>query len=116
MDRALMDDDDFVHDDARSVSPPHFWSTLGTVVLVGVALLSVYVVGGVLGWLAFVQTDAGSVGRVIVYATLGVFVPIAIVVRLRRRGHSYRAAGSVGAVIAVAVSALFVPFVIASVM
>jgi hypothetical protein len=112
-----MDDDDFVqHDDARFVSPPHFWSTLGAVVLVAVALLSVYIVGGVLGWLAYVQPDAGSIGRVSAYAILSVFVPIAVAVRLRRRGLSYRAAASIGAVIAVAVSALFVPFVTASVM
>jgi hypothetical protein len=117
MDCARIDDDEVVQrDDARFVSPPHFWSTLGTVVLVAVALLSVYIVGGVLGWLAFVEPDAGSIGRVTLYAILSLVVPIAVAVRLRRRGRGYRAAGSIGAVITVAVSALFVPFVTVSVM
>ncbi len=82
---------------------------MGAIALTSLSLLGIYVVGGILVWMAFVQTG-GWVAFAAVYLALGVVAPVLAAVRVRRiRRSSVRAVVSIAAFISLAVSILFLP-------
>jgi hypothetical protein len=84
-------------------------ATLGTVLLVSLATLALFVVGVVLVYVGFVQPGTPSIFAA-AYVALVVLVPMAVGRRMRAGGSGWRRVIAACAAIVLAVSVCFFPF------
>jgi len=102
-------------EETLEVSAGTIAATVGTLLLVGLATLALYVDGAVLVYLGIIQPGASTVVA-IVYVAAVIATPTFAAYRLRRRSATWRRTIAICAAIVLSVSALFLPFVAAAFM
>lgn len=85
------------------------FATLGTVLLVGLAGLGLYIDGAVLIYVGFIQPGVHTAFAA-AYVVLAVAVPILVAHRMRRRDSTWRRTTAASAALILAVSVVFFPF------
>lgn len=86
-------------------------ASVGTVLLVGLAALALFVVGIVLVYVGFVSQPGGTTtGIALAYLLLAVGAPLVIARKMRSSGSTGRRTSVVCAFVVLAVSILFFPF------
>lgn len=102
-------------EETLEVSAGTIAATVGTLLLVGLATLALFVVGAALVYLGIIQPGASTVIAV-VYVVAVIATPLVVASRLRRRSATWRRTIAVCAAIVLGVSALFFPFMAAAFM
>lgn len=102
-------------EDPVDVSLGSIASMIGTVLLVGLAALGVYVDGAIFIYIGFIQPGAAT-AIATVYVILAVAVPILVARRMRRRNSTWRWTLTVSTALTVAVSVVFLPLAAAMLM